>query len=554
MLKKLEMIDVSSCYYLREGIPSDIGSLSSLRFLNFYNNKFQSLPPSIWGLSCLQTLELVGKRLQLLPELPWNLRTLEVACIPVHTGSVNSRGLHLIVDFEFVEVPSSIGQLWSLERLFFNSTNIRTLPQETFALPQLKWLDVQFCHNLQFLPTLPSSLVNLSLTFCPLLETLPDLSNLTNLQQLSFKNCIKLKEIPGIGKLESLRKLGLYSCHKLANLDLLEQFSCLESLEMSGSEDLDEKPYLSNLKKLEIVSISDCAELNKIQGLGKLTSLKYLFLHRCTNLHWIEDLGALKSLVALDLSGCTLLNQHPVAPQLPLDKQMSASFDQSVFEVDCVPLWGFTSMCGRRPEMEDAVATVPQFWKIPIQMLISDRLVDGMSWFSSHLSAHFFGVYDGYGGSQVASCCCDRVHFALTEELENVMASSNDGNIKGNCQEQWRTAFTNCFLKVDTEVGGQDDIGPVAPETVGSTAVVAIVCSSHIIVANCGNSRAVLCRGKEPVALSVDHKPDRGDECARIEAAGGKIIHWNGPRVFGVLAMSRSIGTYTVSEDILSPC
>jgi serine/threonine protein phosphatase PrpC len=36
--------------------------------------------------------------------------------------------------------------------------------------------------------------------------------------------------------------------------------------------------------------------------------------------------------------------------------------------------------------------------------------------------------------------------------------------------------------------------------------VVAIICSSHIIVANCGDSRAVLCRGKQPVPLSVDHK------------------------------------------------
>ncbi|XP_059640005.1 probable protein phosphatase 2C 6 isoform X2 [Cornus florida] len=236
---------------------------------------------------------------------------------------------------------------------------------------------------------------------------------------------------------------------------------------------------------------------------------------------------------------------------MPLEKQMSASFGRSVFEVDCVPLWGFTSMCGRRPEMEDTVATVPQFWKIPIQMLIGDRLVDGMSRFLSHLSAHFFGVYDGHGGSQVANYCRDRVHVALTEELENFMASSNDGNIKGNCQEQWRTAFTNCFLKVDTEVGGQDDIEPVAPETVGSTAVVAIVCSSHIIVANCGDSRAVLCRGKEPVALSVDHKPNRGDEYARIQAAGGKVIQWNGHRVFGVLAMSRSIGDRYLKPSII---
>lgn len=78
--------------------------------------------------------------------------------------------------------------------------------------------------------------------------------------------------------------------------------------------------------------------------------------------------------------------------------------------------------------------------------------------------------------------------------------------MKDSCQEQWRKAFTNCFVKVDAEVGGNSSKEPVAPETVGSTAVVTLICSSHIIVANCGDSRAVLCRGKQPMALSVDHK------------------------------------------------
>jgi hypothetical protein len=39
-------------------------------------------------------------------------------------------------------------------------------------------------------------------------------------------------------------------------------------------------------------------------------------------------------------------------------------------------------------------------------------------------------------------------------------------------------------------------------------------------------------------------QPNREDEYARIEAQGGKVINWNGYRVLGVLAMSRSIGTH----------
>ncbi|KAL0394195.1 UNVERIFIED_CONTAM: putative protein phosphatase 2C 6 [Sesamum latifolium] len=192
--------------------------------------------------------------------------------------------------------------------------------------------------------------------------------------------------------------------------------------------------------------------------------------------------------------------------------------------------------------MEDAVATVPRFMRIPIQMLIGDRVIDGVTSRLSHLTGHFFGVYDGHGGSQVANYCRDRIHSALTEELEIIMNNMNDGSNKDNCEQQWTRALTRCFIKVDDEIGGRARLEPVAPETVGSTAVVAIVCSSHIIVANCGDSRAVLCRGKQPMALSVDHKPNREDEYARIEAAGGKVIQWNGHRVFGVLAMSRSIG------------
>lgn len=87
-----------------------------------------------------------------------------------------------------------------------------------------------------------------------------------------------------------------------------------------------------------------------------------------------------------------------------------------------------------------------------------------------------------------------------------------EGSSEDNCFKQLERVFINCFQKVDNEVAGatastdSDSKEPIAPETVGSTAVVAILCSSHIIVSNCGDSRAVLCRGKEALALSVDHK------------------------------------------------
>ncbi|XVE97948.1 hypothetical protein REPUB_Repub03eG0062800 [Reevesia pubescens] len=236
--------------------------------------------------------------------------------------------------------------------------------------------------------------------------------------------------------------------------------------------------------------------------------------------------------------------------EVPQQKKIRKTESQCLFELKNIPLWGFTSICGRRPEMEDAVVATPRFLQVPTLMMKVESVSNGINHSLSNLTAHFYGVYDGHGGCQVANYCRERMHLALSEEMEIVKACIRDGNIEHDWQEQWKKAFSNCFSKVDAEIGGvhrgtdgnNTDREPVAPETVGSTAVVAIVSSTHIIVANCGDSRAVLYRGKLPMPLSVDHKPDRDDEHARIEAAGGKVIQWNGSRVFGVLAMSRSIG------------
>ncbi|KNA22674.1 hypothetical protein SOVF_032320 [Spinacia oleracea] len=227
---------------------------------------------------------------------------------------------------------------------------------------------------------------------------------------------------------------------------------------------------------------------------------------------------------------------------------------QCAFDMESVPLWGFTSLCGRRPEMEDALAAVPCFQRFPAKMLMGENALNGITESISQV-AHFYGVYDGHGGCQVADYCRDRLHLALAEEIEVIKESFLTGRSAEDLHQQWEKAFSRCFLKVDAEVGGvkqgsfggsnnvsEASVEPVAPETVGSTSVVAIVCPTHIIVGNCGDSRAVLCRGKAPMPLSVDHKPDRKDEWERIEAADGKVIQWNGYRVFGVLAMSRSIG------------
>ncbi|CAN1264125.1 Probable protein phosphatase 2C 8 [Linum perenne] len=138
---------------------------------------------------------------------------------------------------------------------------------------------------------------------------------------------------------------------------------------------------------------------------------------------------------------------------------------------------------------------------------------------SSESEFDFFGVYDGHGG------------------ILSSAAATGGGGI------EWGEVMERSFGKVDRTV---EEYGMM-----GSTAVVAVVGNDEVVVGNCGDSRAVLCRKGVAVPLSIDHKPDRPDELERIEAAGGRVINWNGPRVLGVLSTSRSIGDQYLKPYII---
>ncbi|KAJ4822622.1 hypothetical protein Tsubulata_020953 [Turnera subulata] len=212
--------------------------------------------------------------------------------------------------------------------------------------------------------------------------------------------------------------------------------------------------------------------------------------------------------------------------------------DQVLEGYTCIS-YGSVSVIGKRKEMEDAVRVESAF------MGGSQKKYD------------FFGVYDGHGGARVAEACRDRLHRVVEEEMRK--------EEKGVME--WERVMEEGFKRMDEEV--------VKDKMMGSTAVVAVVGEEELVVANCGDSRAVLCRGGVAVPLSVDHKeglsyghvtqeddqivditfsskPDRPEELERVEAAGGRVINWNGHRVLGVLATSRSIGDQFLKPFVIS--
>ncbi|GMI99558.1 hypothetical protein HRI_003625100 [Hibiscus trionum] len=211
---------------------------------------------------------------------------------------------------------------------------------------------------------------------------------------------------------------------------------------------------------------------------------------------------------------------------------------KTIADLNIGPVYGTMSIAGRSREMEDAVSVRPELCRPDINL---------------NRPVHFFAVYDGHGGSHVAALCREKMHVFVEEELMRVnhTGESEGGRDSRSQEESWRSAMKRSFERMDAvatstcacgSVGHRCGCHSMEVALGGTTAVAALMTSEHIVVANCGDSRAVLCRGGVAIPLSFDHKPDKPDERARIEAAGGRVIFVNGARVEGILAMSRAIG------------
>eukprot|EP00249_Psilotum_nudum_P012221 c23659_g1_i3 orf=485-1339(+) len=177
--------------------------------------------------------------------------------------------------------------------------------------------------------------------------------------------------------------------------------------------------------------------------------------------------------------------------------------------------YGYSSIRGKRASMED-------FYETKISK------VDGQM-------VGLFGVFDGHGGSRAA----EYLKQHLFENLTNHPKFAND--IKAAIAETYKLTDSK-YLEAESN----------EHRDAGSTASTAVLVGDRLLVANVGDSRAVICRAGEAVALSTDHKPNRTDERQRIEEAGG-VVMWAGTwRVGGVLAVSRAFGDRLLKRYVVA--
>lgn len=139
----------------------------------------------------------------------------------------------------------------------------------------------------------------------------------------------------------------------------------------------------------------------------------------------------------------------------------------------------------------------------------------------------YFAVFDGHAGCKVSEHCAHHLLEAIIQEKEFMTSDVVKAIHAG-------------FLKLDNKMREIPELASGADKS-GTTAVCAFISDENVYIANCGDSRAVLCRNGIPIFSTQDHKPILPGEKDRIVNAGGSVMV---QRVNGSLAVSRALGDY----------
>ncbi|KAI9126178.1 hypothetical protein K1719_002599 [Acacia pycnantha] len=203
-LENLVYLNLEQCTMLRR-LPHSIGHLKSLYHLRMEETGLTELPQSFGMLTNLRTLNMAKKSENNMLQDSFVISSF--FCNMRFLNDLDARGWRISG-----KIPDDFEELSSLQTLKLSQNKFQNFPSSMVGLFVLKVLHVQNCFELVSLPALPSSLTNLNAADCCNLQSIHELSSLTNLQELNFTNCVKLVDIPGLERLGSLRKLFFGGC------------------------------------------------------------------------------------------------------------------------------------------------------------------------------------------------------------------------------------------------------------------------------------------------------------------------------------------------------
>ena len=177
-------------------------------------------------------------------------------------------------------------------------------------------------------------------------------------------------------------------------------------------------------------------------------------------------------------------------------------------------------MQGLRQEMEDRCTLLPHPHFTPSHLPLPSPTPPTPSSHPPSLilspppPRSYFAIFDGHGGDVSAEYCRQHVHLNF---LSDPHFASHPGAALARALMRTDTDFCSACRRINLLTSS------------GTTALCVYIQARTLVVANVGDSRAVLVKrsaasaGGGVVALSSDHKPGRKDEKARIEALGGRV-------------------------------
>jgi len=174
-----------------------------------------------------------------------------------------------------------------------------------------------------------------------------------------------------------------------------------------------------------------------------------------------------------------------------------------------------------------------QGWRVTME----DTHIHSIGFDGSHGDLALFGVFDGHGGDKVAKHV--EAHFigelVADERFKRITDHSGPESA-----DALGGALTSTFLRLDRKM--EDLAKTDAMDRSGCTAIMAMLTPTHYVIANCGDSRLVIVGDSGVVTFATaDHKPSNPEEQARIERAGGTVMH---KRINSDLAVSRAFGDF----------
>ncbi|KAH7513405.1 hypothetical protein FEM48_Zijuj12G0196500 [Ziziphus jujuba var. spinosa] len=181
----------------------------------------------------------------------------------------------------------------------------------------------------------------------------------------------------------------------------------------------------------------------------------------------------------------------------------------------------------------------------------------------------FCGIFDGHGrwGHLLSKRVRESLPASLLCNWQETTLSSLDMNFELERDQNlfrfdiWKQSFLKAYAAIDQELKHHPDIDSFLS---GSTALTIVKQGEQLIVANVGDSRAVLATISEddgclvPLQLTIDFKPNLPQEAERIRRSRGQVFCLRDePGVYRVwppnghspgLAISRAFGDYCAKD------